>query len=261
MKISVITVCRNAEEEIEKTILSVINQTYQNFEYIIIDGVSTDNTLSILSQYKKFINVLISEPDHGIYDAMNKGITYATGDIICFMNAGDYYYSCDIFQEVINSFNKSFPKPDIIYGDTLVRSEDNNENVVSAHRRTLTDFIWRGPICHQSTFVNRNLFGRGFSRLYHICADYEWLLYSLIYRNARISYIPRPLSIYQMGGFSAQNLSLYDQEQSRIILKYLLISIFRVSPKEIISLYDQVGSKNFFIRIAYLIRLGYLNVK
>ena len=98
-KISVVTVCYNAVNDIEKTILSVINQTYPNIEYLIIDGGSTDGTMDIVNKYKDKIDVIVSEPDKGIYDAMNKGIDRATGDWINFMNAGDCFFE----KETVNS--------------------------------------------------------------------------------------------------------------------------------------------------------------
>jgi glycosyltransferase involved in cell wall biosynthesis len=92
-KISIITVCYNAEKQLKKTIDSVINQTYKNIEFIIIDGASSDNSLELLKTYSSSINFWVSEPDHGIYDAMNKGLSVATGDYVQFLNAGDYF--CD----------------------------------------------------------------------------------------------------------------------------------------------------------------------
>lgn len=115
MKITIVTVCYNVETEIEKTILSVINQTYPNIEYIIIDGGSTDGTKSIIKKYEKHIAKWISEKDDGIYDAMNKGISLATGEYINFMNAGDIFASNDIIESLIPYLDDG---TDVVYGDS-----------------------------------------------------------------------------------------------------------------------------------------------
>lgn len=114
-KISVVTVCYNAINDIEKTILSVINQTYSNIEYIIIDGGSTDGTMDIVNKYKDKIDVIVSEPDKGIYDAMNKGIDRATGDWINFMNAGDCFFN-NVALENVFPRNYESVNFDILYG-------------------------------------------------------------------------------------------------------------------------------------------------
>jgi glycosyltransferase involved in cell wall biosynthesis len=100
-KISIITVCFNCEGLIERTIKSVIDQTYTNVQYIIIDGGSTDDTLNVIKRYEDSIDVLLSESDNGIYDAMNKGLNYATGDLVYFLNAGDYLCNNDVLRNVI----------------------------------------------------------------------------------------------------------------------------------------------------------------
>ncbi|HDY89306.1 MAG TPA: glycosyltransferase, partial [bacterium] len=123
--LSIITVTYNAEACLEKTIQSVINQTYKNIEYIIIDGGSSDKTLSIIKKYKKYIKYCISEPDKGIYDAMNKGIKIAKGDYINFLNAGDFYYENNVLSYLFDNLDKSV---DLLYGDSYL-IDQNGVNV------------------------------------------------------------------------------------------------------------------------------------
>ncbi|AJI46845.1 glycosyltransferase [Francisella philomiragia] len=114
IKFTVITVCYNSERTMQRTLQSIKDQTYKNIEYIIIDGGSTDKTLEIISNYSDIVNILVSEPDNGIYDAMNKGIKLATGDYIGFLNSDDYYTN-DIFEEYNNVLvNKSY---DFVYSN------------------------------------------------------------------------------------------------------------------------------------------------
>lgn len=121
-KISIITVCYNAENEIEKTIESVIKQTFNDFEYIIIDGSSTDSTLNIVNSYKSYIQQIISEPDKGIYDAMNKGIKMANGEWVIMMNAGDQFASNTVLDEIFSSYIPD--SIDFIYSDVLVKNRN-----------------------------------------------------------------------------------------------------------------------------------------
>ena len=116
-KFSIITVTYNAGAVLEDTIQSVITQTYKNVEYIIVDGGSKDRTLQIVEQYKEHIHTVISEPDKGLYDAMNKGIKLATGDYLCFLNAGDELHEDDTLQLMVHSITEP-TLPDVLYGDT-----------------------------------------------------------------------------------------------------------------------------------------------
>ena len=116
---SVITITYNAAATLEETILSVISQTYHHVEYIIVDGASTDGTMQIVERYRNKINKMVSEPDKGLYDAMNKGIDLATGDYLVFLNAGDSFHADTTLQQMVHTI-KGKELPDILYGNTAI---------------------------------------------------------------------------------------------------------------------------------------------
>ena len=189
-KISIITVCYNAIAEIEQTILSVINQTYQNIEYIIIDGGSTDGTIDIIQKYANKISFWVSESDNGIYDAMNKGIAKATGDWINFMNAGDCFYGKDT---ISNVFGTNYP-PEVfvVYGAVVSKS---NNLILEPYR--LEDFCKCMPFCHQSAFV-RKVHQLEFDIHYPIAADYNYftsIYYD--YGSKVFHYVGIPIAVYE----------------------------------------------------------------
>ena len=124
---SVITVCYNAEATIEDTIQSVISQTYHHVEYIIIDGASKDHTMDIVNRYRDRIAIVVSEPDKGIYDAMNKGISLATGNYLCFLNAGDSFHEDDTLQLAAHSIREAL-LPDVIYGETALVDHEGSKS-------------------------------------------------------------------------------------------------------------------------------------
>ena len=170
MKVSVITVCYNAVLGIEKTILSVLNQTYSDIEYIIIDGASTDGTVDIIHKYANKISCFISEPDGGIYDAMNKGIKAAKGEWINFLNAGDTFYYSTSVETVF--FHDISPDIDVIYG-YQVHSYDYGKFV--RKRLPLSFFNSGMPFGHESSFVRAELMKSiGFDTNYRIAADYNF---------------------------------------------------------------------------------------
>lgn len=125
-KFSIITVTYNAENVLEDTIQSVITQTYKNVEYIIVDGKSTDKTMEIVGRYKEHIHTVVSERDKGLYDAMNKGIALATGDYVCFLNAGDELHEDDTLQLMVHSLAGLNELPDVIYGETAIVDEEGH---------------------------------------------------------------------------------------------------------------------------------------
>lgn len=196
-KISIITVVYNSVEHLEETIQNVINQTYDNVEYIIIDGSSIDGTLEIIKKYEERIDYWISEKDKGIYDAMNKGIDVATGEWINFMNAGDGFYADDILDKIFTK-NK-YKNIDVIYG---------NHNVIYPHKTRMAkagdiNNIWKGSqFCHQSTFVSAKVHKvNKFNLSNRIGADFE-LFYTLFKQNKVFKYIDLVIVNYSAGGLS-----------------------------------------------------------
>lgn len=197
--ISIITVAYNAVSTIEETILSVINQTYPNIEYIIIDGGSTDGTIDIINKYEDKITYWISEPDKGIYDAMNKGIDKATGEWINFMNCGDTFYSNTTIDDV---FKKANLKSDIIYGNTNLLYSVGNY-IKSGDKVSDINYM---PFCHQSSFV-KTIFMKeyNFDLQYKICADKNF--FRIMYKtNKSFEYVDIIISNYDANfGISSTN--------------------------------------------------------
>lgn len=128
MKISIITVCYNSQKTIENTIKSTISQTYKNYEYIIIDGGSTDDTIKIINKYKKNINIFKSEKDKGIYDAINKGIKYSTGSVISLLHSDDIFYENTTTLKIMSYFNSN-PKLECLIGNTIITKNDLKKNI------------------------------------------------------------------------------------------------------------------------------------
>lgn len=197
--ITVVTVCYNAVNELEKTMLSVLNQTYDNIEYIIIDGGSKDGTVDIIKKYADRLAYWVSEPDKGIYDAMNKGIKVATGEWINFMNAGDLFVKSTTISEVFDTEQYSC---DIIYGDTVKKLSLGT--FLSKHEAvdTLNE---RLPFCHQSCFISKEIAMRNLYQLeYKIAADYNQF-YTIYKQGGKFAGIDVPISIFDnIDGISSQ---------------------------------------------------------
>ncbi|WP_418307341.1 glycosyltransferase family 2 protein [Phocaeicola coprophilus] len=177
-KFSIITVTYNAGAVLEDTIQSVITQTYRNVEYIIVDGDSKDHTLDIINRYREHIHTLVSEPDKGLYDAMNKGIRLATGDYLCFLNAGDELHEDDTLQLMVHSITGT-ELPDVLYGETAIVDEEGH----FLRMRRLSapeDLNWKSfkdgmLVCHQAFFPRREL-AEPYDLRYRFSADFDWCI-------------------------------------------------------------------------------------
>lgn len=223
--ISIITVSYNSKNVIEETILSVINQTYEKIEYIIIDGGSTDGTIDIIKKYENQITHWISEPDFGIYDAMNKGIGLANGNWVNFMNCGDTFASTTCIENNIKYFKEDYL---VVYSDCFLYY--SNKNKIQYKKTLPIEFIKRNMIfCHQSTFINNpktnNLY---FNLNYKICADYDMFLRIYLESGDKVfNYAKNPFSIYEVeNGFSKKTEKLYYKERIKIHLKNKLYISF-----------------------------------
>lgn len=210
MKISLITVAYNSEETIEETILSVLAQKNVDLEYIIIDGGSNDNTISIINKYKEDIDIFLSEKDNGIYDAMNKGIQLANGEIIGILNSDDVFASSSVLSQVITLFEKS--NADALYGD-LVYVDRYDLNAIK--RKWISgeyakgDFIkgWMPP--HPTFYVKKEVYDKYgiFNLNFTSAADYEIMLRFIHKNEIGIVYLPIVMVKMRQGGKSNASIT------------------------------------------------------
>jgi glycosyltransferase len=209
-KVSIITVCYNSASTIESTIQSVLNQDYKNIEYIVIDGKSTDATLDIIEKYKTQIHTIVSEKDKGIYDALNKGIALATGDIVAILHADDFYNSSTIISEVVQLFEQE--NCDCVYGD-LQYVDRSNTDIVKRNwisgKYIKENFLkgWMPP--HPAFFAKRECYTKFgvFNLSLKSAADYELMLRFLYKNNCSVAYLPKTLVKMRVGGKSNVTLA------------------------------------------------------
>lgn len=199
-KLSVITIVYNNVQDIERTLLSVINQTYPNIEYIIIDGLSTDGTVAIIKKYESRIGKFISEKDEGIYDAMNKGLALATGDYVLFMNSGDEIYANDT---VVNVFATA-DDADIYYGETEMINGEGQSLGQRRHKApqmlSVQSFKYGMSVSHQAIYIKRSLSGP-YDRKYQLSSDIDWILQA-IKKAKTIVNVHQYVAKYLVGGMS-----------------------------------------------------------
>ena len=200
--ISIITVCYNAAKTVENTILSVLNQTYPNIEYIIIDGGSTDGTLDIIKKYQDKITYWVSEPDKGIYDAMNKGTLKATGEWLNFMNAGDTFYDEQVLEKVFK--DKDWSNTDVIYGDVDI---EYPKKIKLKKPLSLKKIEQQMVFCHQGSFVKTVLQKQYlFNLTYKISADYDFF-HQLYIKGKHFHYLSFVISKFLFGGLSSNAIT------------------------------------------------------
>lgn len=209
MNFSIITVCYNSEKTIESTVQSVISQDYPHIEYIVIDGKSNDSTHAILSKYKNKISTLISEPDNGIYDAINKGIKLANGQIVGLLHSDDFFANEKVISTIAAAF--SFHNADAIYSDLEYVSKEDVKKVVrfwKAGAYKTGDFQkgWMPP--HPTFYARKELFEMygGYNTAFKFSADYELMLRFIHKNSIKLGYIPEVLVKMRVGGEGNRNI-------------------------------------------------------
>lgn len=230
--ISVVTVVYNGEAHLEETILSVLRQGYDNVEYLIVDGGSTDGTLDIISKYEDRLDYWVSEPDRGIYDAMNKGLELAAGDLIGLLNADDFYQP-GALEKVAEAY-RAEGALGIYYGDNIVLQED----LGLTYRSHATLRYWMGmPMCHQAMFVHRQVYATlgGYSTRYRFASDYDFLLravaaktgflhvnhYLVSYRNTGLTSVHYTRSLAEAKRINRTYCGVFSRRHAAYCLSYL----------------------------------------
>jgi len=207
MKVSIITIAYNSAETIEDTIKSIVTQNYSNLEYIIIDGGSTDKTLSIVDKFKDSITTIVSEPDKGIYDAMNKGVQNATGDIVGILNSDDIYADNKVVSRIVEAIGNK----DSIYADLVYVDRDNTDKVTrywksGKYRKGIFKSGWMPP--HPTFFIKKSCYNQygTYNLQLKSAADYELMLRMLHKHNISVAYLPEVITKMRVGGQSNATL-------------------------------------------------------
>ena len=221
--ITIITINRNNATGLENTLRSAASQTCPDFEHIIVDGASTDDSVDVIRKYADSLGNhvrWISEPDKGVYNAMNKGIAMATGDYVQFLNSGDSLASNDVVERMIQELIQN-DYPPILYGNLLKQRSDGNilkDNGFSRHDFTLLDF-YIGTLNHSSAYIRRNLFekyGR-YDEYYRIVSDWKWFMQAIVLGGEKPVYADIDVTIFDMTGISETNKELTRKEREEVL--------------------------------------------
>ena len=207
---TIITVCFNEVGNIKKTLESSVNQTFTDYELIVVDGGSTDGTKEIFQQFAKYLSWWCSEPDKGIYNAMNKGVSHATGDYVIFMNAGDWFYNDHVLENVYqNEMNADVIEGHTIRTDKMKRLKPLYDDIFER--------LFSDSISHQSTFIKRELLlSHPYDEKYKIVADWKFWLETLILEENTYAFIDLDIAYFDMSGISFTQIELRENEREAV---------------------------------------------
>jgi glycosyltransferase involved in cell wall biosynthesis len=251
MKVSIVTICLNESSKIERTVKSVIEQDYDDIEYILIDGDSKDGTLEIINKYKSKIDVFVSEPDEGIFYAQNKGISLATGDYVIILNAGDYFFKTDSVSIMINNSDEK----DFVYGDIVFEPENRHLYRKKSPKKITYLNMFVESIPHPATMYKRTLFKKTglYDTNYKLSADYDFLLNCIFVKRCSYKYISYPVSVFNLEGVSSnqKNQKLFRYERIIIQKKYfpkIVFSLFFIFSPFIIFFRKKIYYLYFYLK-------------
>jgi glycosyltransferase involved in cell wall biosynthesis len=257
LKASVVTVSYNSSGTISDTIKSVLSQAYPNIEFIIVDGSSTDGTFDIIKSFGSKVSKFISEPDKGIYDAINKGIRLASGDIVGILNSDDFFYNNDVIQTVAKTFQED-SKIEAIFGDIVFVDRARTSKIMryySSEKFSPEKFKFGFMPAHPSFYAKRELFERfGYYKTdYKIAADFELLVRFLYINHIRYKYLPMPFVSMRRGGISNRSV-LSNITLNREILRAckengIKTNYFNIYSKYFTKIFEFMGNNNAHIRI------------
>ncbi len=224
MKLSIITICKNDLLGLKKTVESVKTQSFKDFEFIIIDGASTDGTVDYLNENIFFISKLVCERDNGIYNAMNKGISIASGEYCLFLNAGDYLVNTNVLEKVFSSNLKE----DLLYGNMFIETTDGKRKLGKMPKKISFLYMIEDTIWHPVSFIKRSLFERfgKYNENYKMVADYDFFLKIVCVHKVKTRKLNFPISVFNLNGFSSrkENKELLKTERAFAQQQYFTLS-------------------------------------
>lgn len=236
MKLSIITINRNNAAGLDATLMSVASQSVKDFEYIVIDGASTDDSVAAIKKFEsQFLHIKwVSESDSGIYNAMNKGIRMASGDYVQFLNSGDCLAADDVMEKMLEALANN-GNPDILYGNMIKCFHDGRQRTDKSFQGrdiTMLD-MYLGTLNHSPAYIRRSLFDKFgmYDESLRIVSDWKWYLQAIIFGGIKPQYVPVDVTRFDMGGISETNKEL-DKTERRKVLNELV-------PAAIVADYDR----------------------
>lgn len=240
MKVSVITVVYNAVKDIDKTITSVMQQRYDDYEYIVVDGASTDGTVDVIRQYSKYISYWASEPDNGIYNAMNKAVRMAHGEYCIFMNAGDMFANSLVLKDASWYLSEGF---DVLTGREISLRNGNVVDYVKPPALITLNHFYKSSISHQSSFIKRSLLLEyPYDETFRLVSDWKFWIQTLVLGRFSYKAIDINVSVFNHDGltYSQKELGLKEREQ---VLRQLIPDSIRLD-------YDNVNRRSYLYKFA-----------